>query len=109
VTDTGERESASLLAENGVYLHKEAEMTAVQAVYDGKVFIPEKPCELGRGTQVTLIIEPIDLGFSEKQKKLAAFRQLTREIKELQKTDPLPPEFDAILSQRVHFREIDVS
>jgi len=26
-----------------------ATMTAVQAIYDGNVFIPEKPCQLGKG------------------------------------------------------------
>jgi predicted DNA-binding antitoxin AbrB/MazE fold protein len=68
-------------------------MTAVQAVYDGKVFIPEKPCEITSGSKVTLTIEPINTGFSEKQKKLAAFRQLTKEVIASNKTDPLPPEF----------------
>jgi len=82
------------------------EMTAVQAVYDGNVFIPEKPCEITKGTKVTLTISTIDTGFSEKQKKLAAFRQLTKEVKELNETDPLPLEFDEILSQRVRIREI---
>jgi len=80
-------------------------MTAVRAVYDGKVFIPEKPCEITRGSKVTLTIEAINTSFSENQKKLAAFRQLTREITEINKTDPLPPEFDEILSQRLRFRE----
>jgi predicted DNA-binding antitoxin AbrB/MazE fold protein len=80
-------------------------MTAVQAVYDGKVFIPEKPCEITRGAKVTLTIETINTGFTEKQKKLAAFRKLTKEITELNKADPLPPEFDEILSQRLQFRE----
>ena len=80
-------------------------MTAVQAVYDGKVFIPEKPCEITSGSRVILTIEAINTGFSENRKKLAAFRQLTREITELNKTDPLPPEFDEILSQRLQFRE----
>jgi predicted DNA-binding antitoxin AbrB/MazE fold protein len=83
-------------------------MTAVQAVYDGKVFIPEKPCEITRGSKVTLTIETINTGFSEKQKKLAAFRQLTKEVTELNKTDPLPPEFDEILSQRLQFRESNI-
>ena len=80
-------------------------MTAVRAVYDGKVFIPVKPCEITKGSEVTLTIEPIDSGFSEKQKKLTAFRQLSGEVTELNKTDPLPPEFDEILSQRLQFRE----
>ena len=80
-------------------------MTAIRAIYDGRVFIPEKPCKITEGTEVTLTIKTINAGTSEKEKKLAAFRQLTREITELNKTDPLPPEFDEILSQRVQFRE----
>ena len=81
-------------------------MTAVRAVYDGKVFIPEKPCEITSGSEVTLTIETVNIALSEKQKKLAAFRQLTQEVSELARTDPLPPEFDEILSQRVQFREL---
>jgi len=81
-------------------------MTAVRAVYDGKVFIPEKPCEITSGSEVTLSIEPINITLSVKQKKLAAFKQLTQEINDLARTDPLPPEFDEILTQRVRFREL---
>ena len=81
-------------------------MTAVRAIYDGKVFIPEKPCKITEGSEVIITIKTINTGFSEKQKKLAAFRQLTGEISELNKTDPLPAEFDTILSQRVRFREL---
>jgi len=81
-------------------------MTAVRAVYDGKVFIPEKPCEITSGSEVTLTIETVNISLSEKQKRLAAFRQLTQEVNELARTDPLPPEYDEILSQRVRFREL---
>ncbi|MDR0464101.1 MAG: DUF104 domain-containing protein [Treponema sp.] len=81
-------------------------MTAVQAIYDGNAFIPEKPCEIIKGSKVTLTIKTINSGFSEKQKKLAAFRQLTKEIIESNNTTPLPDEFDEILSQRVDIREI---
>ena len=80
-------------------------MNAVRAVYDGKVFIPENPCEITKGSEVTLTIETINTSSSEKQKKLAAFRQLTEEITELNKVDPLPSEFDEILSQRLQFKE----
>jgi hypothetical protein len=79
-------------------------MTAVQAIYDGNAFIPEKPCEIIKGSKVTLTIKTIDSSFSEKQKKLTAFRQLTKEVNELNKTDPLPVEFDEILSQRVQIK-----
>jgi len=81
-------------------------MTAVQATYDGRVFIPEKPCNITSGSKVILTIESAIGGISEKQKKLAAFRKLTNEVTELNKTDPLPPEFDEIVSQRLRFREI---
>ena len=81
-------------------------MTAVQAIYDGGVFILERPCEITKGSKETLTVNAIDTGFSEKQKKLAAFRQLTGEVKESNKTEPLPPEFDDILTQRVRLREI---
>ena len=83
-------------------------MTAVRAVYDGKVFIPDEPCNITRGSEVTLTIETVNNYFPEKQKKLTAFRQLTKEVRETNKTDPLPEEFDAILSKRVRFREIAV-
>ena len=81
-------------------------MTAVQAIYDGSVFIPERPCEITKGSRVILTFNTLDAGFSEKQKKLSAFRQLTEEVKESNKSDPLPPEFDNILTQRVRLREI---
>jgi predicted DNA-binding antitoxin AbrB/MazE fold protein len=80
-------------------------MTAIQAIYDGKVFIPENPCGITKGSKVKLIIETLDHNNSETKKKLATFRQLTKEIKELSKTDPLPKEFDEIISRRVRFRE----
>ncbi|MCL1836793.1 MAG: antitoxin family protein [Treponema sp.] len=80
-------------------------MTAVRAVYDGNVFIPVKPCKITSGSEVTLTIETINSGFTEKQKKLIAFRQLSDEVTELNKTEPLPPEFDKILSKRLQFRE----
>ena len=81
-------------------------MTAVQATYDGQVFIPENPCNITRGSKVILTIETASGNISEKQKKLAIFRKLTNEVTELNKTDPLPPEFDEIVSQRLHFREV---
>jgi len=81
-------------------------MIAIRAIYDGNVFIPEKPCKINKGSEVTLTIQAISFDSSEKKNKLVAFRKLTEEINELNKTDPLPPEFDVILSKRVQFREI---
>jgi predicted DNA-binding antitoxin AbrB/MazE fold protein len=50
-------------------------MTEVQAVYDGRVFIPKKPCNITRGSEVTLTIVTVINEPSEEQKKLAAFRE----------------------------------
>jgi predicted nucleic acid-binding Zn-ribbon protein len=42
-------------------------------------------------------------------RKLEAFRQLTKEISKLNETEPLPPEYDEIMSRRVNFtRELDL-
>jgi len=84
------------------------DMTAIQAVYDGRFFIPEEPCDITSGSKVTLTIEAVNNSYSEKQNRLTAFRKLTREIKEISKTDPLPQEFDDILSHRVKFRDINL-
>jgi len=81
-------------------------MTAIHAIYDGSVFIPEKPCKISKGAKVALTVSIIGADLSEKQKKLADFRKLTKEVNELNKTDPLPAEFDEILSQRMRIREV---
>ena len=61
---------------------------------------------LSQETVVAMHSETVNTALSEKQKKLAAFRQLTQEVKELARTDPLPPEFDEILAQRVNFGRV---
>ena len=81
-------------------------MIAVQAIYDGTAFVPKVPFALSKGAEVTITIKNISNNFSEKQKKLEAFKQLTKEISESNSTDPLPEEFDSIISQRVNFREL---
>jgi hypothetical protein len=43
---------------------------------------------------------------TEKQRKLSAFRQLTQEVAELNKTDPLPSSFDEILKTPFRLREL---
>jgi predicted DNA-binding antitoxin AbrB/MazE fold protein len=84
-------------------------MVAIRAVYDGKVFIPKIPCEIEQGSEVTLTIEDANTNFLEQQKTLASFKQLTKEVKELNETNPLPSSFDEILSQRLQFRELSAS
>ena len=84
-------------------------MTAIQAVYDGTVFIPEKPCNITKGTKVKLIVEA-EMHKMTREEILAGLERLNEEIMESNKIDPLPDDFEEMLSQnRVRFREIDVS
>ena len=56
-------------------------MTAVMAVYDGQVFIPERPCNIDRGSKVALTVKTISSDFAERtverEKKLAALSRIT--------------------------------
>ena len=45
-------------------------MTAVQAVYDGQVFVPIKPCNITKGSKVILTIESMNTSFSEEKGRL---------------------------------------
>jgi hypothetical protein len=77
-------------------------MSTVRAYYNGSAFVPVEPVYTPRGEFVILSILHEDSMNSATVKKLADFRQLTREIHELNKTDPLTPEFDEILNTRVN-------
>jgi len=43
-------------------------MITIRAIYDGRVFIPEKSCKITEGSEVTLTIKTINAGSSEKKK-----------------------------------------
>jgi hypothetical protein len=85
-------------------------MNTVKAYYDGTAFVPIEPCPvMTKGTIVRLSIAAEMSADTETAKKLAAFRRLTSELHELNQTEPLSPEFDKIMSQRVDFsRELDL-
>jgi hypothetical protein len=61
------------------------------------------PPEIPAG-RVILTFSPAE--DTEKQQKLSAFRQLTQEVTELSKTDPLPSSFDEILMSPFRLREL---
>ena len=83
-------------------------MLVITGIFENERFIPDRPVNIPQKTKVVLTFEEEDGSSTEIALKLAAFRQLTEEVKESNKTDPLPPEFDEILSQRMQFREINV-
>lgn len=83
-------------------------MTTVKAYYNGSAFVPMEPFHMKKGNVVKLSIVQEDSS-DEIAQKLAALQRITDNLREINETEPLPPEFDEIMSQRVNFsREIDL-
>jgi len=84
-------------------------MSTVKAYYDGLAFLPIEPVQLLKGSVVNLSILFDDSTNKNTAERLSAFRKLTNEFRELNKTEPLSPEFDELLNKRVNFvRELDL-
>ena len=84
-------------------------MTTVRAYYDGLSFVPIEPVDVKKGMVVSLSILLDETSNHRTAELLSAFRKLTSEIRELNQTEPLPPEYDEILNTRVTFaRELDL-
>jgi len=84
-------------------------MSTVKAYYNGLSFVPIEPVHMQKGKVVRLSILHEEAVSQERVTLLAAFRKLTNEIIELNKTEPLPPEYDEILNSRVNFsRELSL-
>jgi hypothetical protein len=78
-------------------------MPTVKAYYDGAAFVPVEPFSMPKGKFVKLSVAQEGETDSEIAKKLEAFDRIAADIREINKTNPLPPEFDAILEKRVNF------
>jgi len=84
-------------------------MTTVRAYYDGLSFVPIDPVDMKKGKVVSLSILLDESANKKTAELLAAFRKLTSEVRELDQTEPLPPEYDEILQTRVNFaRELNL-
>ena len=84
-------------------------MSMVRATYDGKAFVPDVPCNLPEGTVVMLSYGQESFEERERSRKLEALKKLAEQMAESNQKEPLPPEFDEILSQRVNIaRELDL-
>ena len=84
-------------------------MDTVKAYYNGSVFVPIVPLNIREGIIVQLSICQEDTTTNEASEKLEVFRRLTNEIHALNKTEPLTPEFDEVMSRRVNFtRGLDI-
>ena len=78
-------------------------MSVVKAYYDGKTFSPIEALQIPIGRVVNLTIVEEDTPSPEIAKKLAQLARINSNIEKLNDIEPLPSEFDEILSQRVSF------
>jgi hypothetical protein len=78
-------------------------MPTVKAYYDGTTLFPIEALYLPKGKVVNVTIADEETPNPEIAKKLAQLECINRELEKLNETEPLPPEFDEILAQRVNF------
>jgi hypothetical protein len=76
-------------------------MSTVKAYYDGATFFPIEVLNIPTGRVVKLTIEEEETPSPEIARKLAQLACINSNLERLNETEPLPPEFDEILSQRL--------
>jgi len=81
-------------------------MSTVRAYYDGITFFPIESPSIPKGKVVNLTINEEKTPTPEIAQKLTQLAYINSNLEELNKTEPLPPEFDEILSQRVNFTRV---
>jgi hypothetical protein len=84
-------------------------MSSVKAYYDGINFFPIEALNIPKGKVVNLTIDEEETPTPEIARKLAQLAYVNSNLEKLNEIEPLPPEFDEILSQRVNFaRELAI-
>ena len=81
--------------------------TVLKAYYDGSVFVPTVPVDVQTGKMLVMSIlqeEPSDLSSS----RIKTLEQITNNLREINGSEPLSAEFDKIISQRIHFKDINL-
>ncbi|MDR0302681.1 MAG: hypothetical protein LBI04_10265 [Treponema sp.] len=78
-------------------------MSTVKAYYDGTTFFPIDTLDIPVGKVVNLTINEEDTPTPEIAQKLAQLARINNNFEKLNESEPLPPEFDEILAQRVNF------
>jgi|GEM_PF-1325255 len=81
-------------------------MSTVKAYYDGVTFFPIELLNIPTGKVVNLTIDEEETPSPEIAKKLAQLTYINSNLEKLNETEPLPPEFDEILAQRVNFSRV---
>lgn len=82
--------------------------TTLKAYYNGSAFVPVIPVEASKGQIFTLSILREDTHSDDMTTKAAAFGSITENLKRINDAEPLPAEFDEILSQRIRFKPENV-
>jgi len=78
----------------------------VKAYYNGITFFPIETLNIPKGKIVNLTINDEEPLSPEIAKKLAQLAYINNNLEKLNETEPLPKDFDEILSQRVNFSNI---
>jgi hypothetical protein len=95
--------------QNRNILAKEVNAMTVKAYYDGATLFPIEALNIPKGQVVNLTINEEETINPEIAQKLARLTSINRNLELLNETEPLPPEFDDILAQRVNFsRTLDL-
>jgi hypothetical protein len=81
-------------------------MSTVKAYYDGITFFPIETLNIPGGKVVSLTIDEEKTTDPEIAQKLAQLAYINNRLENLNKTEPLPIEFDEILAQRVNFTRV---
>ena len=82
-------------------------MSTVRAYYDGITFFPIEALDIPKGKVVSLTIDDEKETLApEIAQKLAQLTYINRNLEKLNEVEPLPPEFDEILAQRVNFGRV---
>ena len=84
-------------------------MSTVKAYYDGITFFPIEAPNVTKGKVFSLTIASEETPSPEIARKLAQLAYINKNLERLNETEPLPPEYDEILSQRINFeRALDL-
>jgi len=81
-------------------------MPTVKAYYDGITFFPIETLTIPVGKVVNLTIDEEDTPGTEIARKLAQLACINSNLEKLNEIEPLPPEFDEIIAQRVNFARV---
>jgi predicted DNA-binding antitoxin AbrB/MazE fold protein len=82
--------------------------TILKAYYDGNVFVPEIPVDIPTGKVIMVSILREETPASNTAKQIMSFKHISDNLRKINCSEPLPAEFDRILSQRVKFKDINL-